>query len=147
MQTYAAEAEYTGSSWSVTVKNILVPDDPKAPVHSLTSLGRTWESAKDLVRESLAEMTKVPMDQIAVDMTLSDPHLRSVVERFRMERELADQKAKDAAEAQKVAANELASRISTRDAAAILGCSYQYVAKLAPKKDRSPGWTAPGVKG
>jgi hypothetical protein len=99
-----------------------------------------------MTRERLAKMTGVPEDEVAVEMHLADPAMRAAAERFHAKQDLAEQAGGEAAKEQKVAAVTLTSKLTVRDVAAILGYSHQLIAKLAPKKDRKPGWVAPGVR-
>ncbi len=113
-------------SWLTSTQGL--PDGKQA-----LSMGKTWKQAQELLQRAAEMALSAPPGSVVVDLKLEDAELQELVDEVH-HRQAALRDAKfhyDAAMG--AAARALTKRMTVRDVAAMLGCSHQYVAKLAPK--------------
>lgn len=127
MQLFEATVKRGQDTWIATIAAL--PEGQKA-----VALGRTWKQVRELIRETVALILHVPIESIHVDLMPEDPSLAKALTRVRETRAKAKQAQAEAEQELTAAARLLTQMTTVRDAATILDCSHQYVAKLAPKK-------------
>ncbi|WP_392753994.1 type II toxin-antitoxin system HicB family antitoxin [Streptomyces sp. LN590] len=125
--TYHASAKQDGSHWVVKITDL-----PEGLVG--VTQGRTWSEASRMATDVVALLLEVPEDSFEVVMRPADSDMASAITTAEKAREEAEVAARAASEALAAAARTLTTKVSVRDAGAMLGVSHQYVAKLAPKK-------------
>lgn len=97
------------------------------------SMGKTWKQAQTLLQRAAELALKAPPGSVTVDLKLEDPELQKLVDEVHRTRALLRDAEFHYGAALGVAARTLTKQATVRDAAAMLGCSHQHVAKLAPK--------------
>lgn len=113
-------------SWLASTQGL--PDGKQA-----LSMGKTWKQARELLQQAAEMSLKAPPGSVTVDLKLEDSELQELVDEVRRRQAtLRDAKFHYDA-AMGTAARTLTKRMTLRDVAEMLGCSHQYVAKLAPK--------------
>lgn len=126
MDTYNATAAYDGRYWSVTFDDL-----PKG--YGGATQGRTWKEAHRMATDAVALLLDVEADSFNLVMRPAEPAMAAVVIEAEETKAAAEAAEKEAAAALAKAARTLTRSLTVRDTGAILGVSYQYVAKLAPK--------------
>lgn len=122
-------------SWLTSTQGL--PDGKQA-----LSMGKTWKQAQDLLRQAVEMALKVPPGSVTIDLKLEDPELQALVDEVYRKRSALRDAEFEYAAAMGVAARFLTKVATVRDVAAMLDCSHQHVAKLAPKsQDQEPGDT------
>ncbi|MEU6444860.1 type II toxin-antitoxin system HicB family antitoxin [Streptomyces sp. NPDC047046] len=131
MHTYPATATRDGNWWAVEIHGL--PEN-----HIGFTQGRTWKQAQEMAVDATALLLDIPAEEIAIELEPSDPVAARAIRD-------AEDAAREAARAEEVRRNTLAASaraltrrgISVRDAARMLGISYQRVSQLAPRTGRA----------
>lgn len=97
------------------------------------SMGKTWKQARGLLQQAAEMALKVPPGSVTVDLRLEDAGLQELVNEVHRKRAALREAEFEYGAALGMAARTLAKTATVRDVAAMLGCSHQHVAKLAPK--------------
>jgi hypothetical protein len=113
-------------SWLTSTQDL--PDGKQA-----LSMGKTWKQAQDLLQQAAEMALKVPPGFVTVDLKLEDQELQRLVDEVHARRAVLREAEFHYGAALGVAARALTKAATVRDVAAMLGCSHQHVAKLAPK--------------
>ena len=131
-QAYRAAARRSGQWWAVTVPEL----------RGVFTQARRLDQVAEMAREAVALYLDVdPGDiRITVEPVLPDRAANSVATLQRARRE-AQRATDELAAAQAAAVRELVGmeRLSTRDAAAVLGISHQRVSQLSRTADQAAG--------
>ncbi|MDI3387092.1 type II toxin-antitoxin system HicB family antitoxin [Streptomyces sp. B-S-A8] len=133
MKTYAAQATRDGKWWAVQVKGL--PDN-----YVTFTQGATWTEAQEMAEDLVHTVHEdAGIDEpFTVELRPGDPDVVDALDELDVARQ--KQLAADAEEdrALAAAARTLTRRgFTVRDAARVLGISYQRVSQLAPKSAKS----------
>ena len=113
-------------SWLTSTQGL--PDGKQA-----LSMGKTWKQAQNLLQRAAEMALKAPPGSVTVDLKLENPRLQELVDEVHQKRAALREAEFQYGAALGVAARTLTKQATVRDVAAMLGCSHQHVAKLAPK--------------
>lgn len=97
------------------------------------SMGKTWKQSRELLQQAAEMALKAPPGSVTVDLKLEDAGLQRLVDTVHRTRAVLRDAEFEYGAALGAAARTLAKTATVRDVAAMLGCSHQHVAKLAPK--------------
>jgi hypothetical protein len=97
------------------------------------SMGKTWKQAQELLRQAAELALKASPGSIAIDLKLEDAGLQKLVDEVHRKRAILRDAEFEYQAALGAASRTLTKTATVRDVAEMLGCSHQYVAKLAPK--------------
>lgn len=113
-------------SWLTSTQGL--PDGKQA-----LSMGKSWKQAQALLQQAAELALKVPPGSVTVDLELEDPELQKLIDEVHRTRAVLRDAEFHYGAALGVAARTLTKQATVRDVAAMLGCSHQHVAKLAPR--------------
>jgi hypothetical protein len=116
----------SGDNWIASTQGL--PNDKQA-----MALGRTWKQTKAMIQDSAERALGVPPGTVEADMELENPELQKLIEDVRQRKAVLRDAEFEAGAAMGLAARTLTRQATVRDVAEMLGCSHQYVSKLAPK--------------
>jgi len=97
------------------------------------AVGRTWQQTLSMLQDAAERTLKVPPGSVVIDPELDDEELQELVNEVHRRQAVLREAKFHYDAAMGTAARALTKKMTVRDAAAMLGCSHQYVAKLAPK--------------
>lgn len=115
-----------GANWIASTQGL--PNDKQA-----MALGKTWKQTKAMIQDSAERTLGLPPGAVEADMQLEDPALQELIDDVKAKKMALRDAEFEAGAAMGVAARTLTRQATVRDVAEMLGCSHQYVAKLAPK--------------
>lgn len=93
-----------------------------------------WKKLRALAGEMCDRILAVPDGEVVVDLELEDAELQELINEVRQKKAQARDAEEAAREALGRAARRLTGQATVRDVAEMLGCSFQQVSKLAPKR-------------
>jgi hypothetical protein len=129
-QVVKAIMERGETGWLASTMGL--PDEKQA-----LAVGKSWRQTARMLQDAAERTLRVPPDSVTLDLKLDDPNLQSLVDEVKRTQAALRDARFEAGAAMGHAARTLTKTMTIRDVAAILGCSPQYVAKLAPKKSSS----------
>lgn len=114
------------ATWLASTQGL--PNDKQA-----MAMGKTWKQTKALIQDSAERALGVPPGTVEADMRLEDPELQKLIDDVQQKKAVLRDAEFEAGAAMGVAARTLTEQATVRDVAEMLGCSHQYVSKLARK--------------
>lgn len=97
------------------------------------AVGKSWQQTARMLRDATERTLRVPSGSVVLDLRIDDPNLQSLIDEVHRTQAVLRDARFEAGAALGHAARVLTNRATVRDVAAMLGCSPQYVSKLAPK--------------